>query len=205
MIKKTSKNRQLVYYSIIHTQEDLGTFSKVAEGITIERVGKQGLKYKLDQVNRVWKAISTSLEKLTLNYSKTRIYQDGLPFCGYETSIVTDLAKKGSINHQLILLLVAKGALLMGTEDPNLLMEEYRITQLLFNQYKISSEKEKEKLLLDSQSVLEKRDIYIASQINETLQQGETGILFIGALHSLTNYLQKDIQVIIPIKQHNYH
>ena len=62
-----------------------------------------------------------------LTPEKTRIYQDGLPICGFEERIVRELAKAGSSNHQLILRLLDQGAVLMGTEDSQLLMEEYEM------------------------------------------------------------------------------
>ncbi|MFH1293180.1 MAG: hypothetical protein ABIJ44_03520, partial [Pseudomonadota bacterium] len=48
-------------------------------------------------------------------------------------------------------------------------------------------------------SLLKRRDQYIAARINGTLLVGETGILFLGMLHSLGNWLDKDIRVRYPI------
>jgi hypothetical protein len=38
--------------------------------------------------------------------------------------------------------------------------------------------------------------IFIAHRINDTLGEGETGILFIGASHEILPLLSKDIEVI---------
>jgi pheromone shutdown protein TraB len=44
--------------------------------------------------------------------------------------------------------------------------------------------------------LLRRRDRFIAATINETLEQNETGILFIGAYHNLIKRLPKDITVV---------
>ena len=48
-------------------------------------------------------------------------------------------------------------------------------------------------------SLLKKRDKYIAHHINETLCATEIGILFIGMLYKLTPWLGKDIRVTYPL------
>jgi len=47
--------------------------------------------------------------------------------------------------------------------------------------------------------LLDRRNRFIAYRINTTLCTGETGILFLGMLHSLENLLNKDINVIYPV------
>jgi hypothetical protein len=54
-------------------------------------------------------------------------------------------------------------------------------------------------------ALIRKRDQYIADRIEQTLQIGETGILFLGMLHALENQLHKDIRVIYPVKLALYH
>lgn len=44
--------------------------------------------------------------------------------------------------------------------------------------------------------LLNKRDKFIAKRINETLNQGERGIIFIGAYHNIKKRLPKDIRII---------
>jgi len=43
--------------------------------------------------------------------------------------------------------------------------------------------------------LLGRRDRFIASRINRTLGEGETGILFIGAYHNIIHRLNNDIYV----------
>lgn len=131
-----------------------------------------------------------------------RLYQDGLPQCGRETEIVTELAAAGSPNHGLLLALMKRGATLMGTEDPDLLLEEYRLVQRV-----LAAKKPEEVARIEaheatrSRALLARRDAHIAKRINQSLQPGETGILFLGMLHSLQPLLAKDIAVTYPIHQ----
>jgi hypothetical protein len=46
-----------------------------------------------------------------------------------------------------------------------------------------------------SQLVLEKRDQFIAGRVDETLQAGEVGLMFLGLLHALERFLPPDIQM----------
>ncbi len=46
-----------------------------------------------------------------------------------------------------------------------------------------------------AQALLEKRDRYIPDRIDQTLKEGDTGVVFLGALHTLTG-LPPDIEVI---------
>jgi len=44
--------------------------------------------------------------------------------------------------------------------------------------------------------LLQRRDQFVAERINQTLKEGETGILFMGAHHKVLNFLPADIAVI---------
>ena len=52
------------------------------------------------------------------------------------------------------------------------------------------------KYRLAKNRLLRKRDNYIAKRIDETLTQGEVGILFLGAYHNIIPKLAKDIRLI---------
>jgi hypothetical protein len=56
------------------------------------------------------------------------IHLEGLPVCGHESEIVADLARAGSRNHRLLLRLREFGAIIMGTESAELLVEEYQLS-----------------------------------------------------------------------------
>ena len=51
------------------------------------------------------------------------------------------------------------------------------------------------KYRLIKKGLLKKRDNYIAKKIDETLNHGETGILFVGAYHDIIPKLAKKIQI----------
>jgi hypothetical protein len=126
-----------------------------------------------------------------------RVYQDGLPVCRHELEIVSELASAGNRNHGLLLKLQARGATLMGTESPELLVEEYQLAAAAFASGAAARTEVRQKQLRDA--LLEKRDRYIAARINGTLGAGESGILFMGMLHQVVRYLDSDIDVIYPL------
>jgi hypothetical protein len=93
-----------------------------------------------------------------------------------------------------------KGATIMGTESPELLTEEYDLVKRILaagNSVEAARIEAEQKSLSDA--LLKKRDRYIADRINSTLCPEETGIIFLGMLHSLNGLLDGDIQVIYPV------
>ena len=205
----TKKNRQkitartLIHIPIIHGEVDMGTLKESVYQASLQQLGVNDWKRKIDFVDNLWNEIEKIIDELSLSYEKVRIYQDGLPHCGMEVKIVTDIAKKGSRNHQLLLSLMRKGATIMGTESIELLIEEYNfVKQILAAE--ISSDAAKDKVLHESLSdtLLKRRDQFIADRINNTLGTGETGILFLGMLHSIDEFLAEDIRVVYPLSRY---
>ena len=130
------------------------------------------------------------------DFSNFRLFQDGLPICGKEPQIVNDLAKSGSTNNKLLLELMEKGARLTGTESASLLIEEYQLTRLAFSNLGEENPDFVRNREETAKRLLEKRDEFIARRIEETLLPGETGLVFLGALHSLKGKLPESIRVI---------
>ena len=194
--------RVLIYIPIIHTQADMGALARSVRRMTIQKLGRQAWKRNVDVIGRMWEEIRRTVEGWELRWENVRLYQDGLPRCGREAEIVADLARVGSPNHQLLLSLMKKGATLMGTESPDLLLEEYRLVQQI-----LAAEDPEEAARIEarhearSRSLLARRDQYIARRLNESLRAGETGLLFLGMLHSLDSRLAKDIRVDYPIRR----
>ncbi len=141
--------------------------------------------------------IETKLGQLNLTLDKVRIFQDGLPVSGKEVEIVTKLAEKGSRNHALILSLMKKGARIMGTESAELLLEEYEFEKKLLAAPNPQQDRRSD--IARSQDLVKRRDEFIAHRIDEALLEGETGLLFLGALHSPEHFLDKDIEVVYPM------
>lgn len=193
-------SRTLIYIPIIHNMVEMGSFGNSIRQRSLQKLGRKGLDRKVKMVNGMWTDIERIIDGLSLSYPKVRLYQDGLPVCGHVDEIVTELAKAGSRNYQLLLRLKKKGATIMGTESSELLVEEYQLAKQLLTQTDSLKEGKLEKSIKNlSYSLLKRRDIYIAEKINTTLQMGETGILFLGMLHSVENLFEKNIRVIYPI------
>jgi len=192
--------RNLVYIPIIHTQADMGALAESFRAIAIQRIGREKWKNNVVATERFWSGIRQEILKWDLPFPHVRLYQDGLPVCGCEADIVADLAKSGSPNHQLLVHLMERGATLMGTESPELLIEEYNLVQRVLaarSPKEASLIKEQQKTL--SQQILLKRDQFVSGRVNETLGVGETGVLFLGMFHSPRHWFAADIQVSYPI------
>ena len=150
-------------------------------------------------VEKMWEQIENAVASLPVSAGTVRVYQDGLPVCGHEQDIVLELAGAGSRNHRALLALQARGATLMGTENPELLVQEYQLATAGFASGVTVRTDVRQKQLRDT--LLEKRDRYIADRINGTLGAGESGILFMGMLHAVAKYLDADINVVYPLGQ----
>lgn len=178
----------------------MGALGPALKQALVKRLGQRWWELNADRVDRIWGEIESALLRLDLHYPRVRLYQDGLPICGRELAIVTELAAAGSRNHQLLLRLASRGATVMGTESAELLVEEYQLIRQL-----LAAEASKQSPAMGEPArhaltaeVLRKRDEFIAGRINATLLQGEIGILFLGVLHSFSSLLAADIKLTSP-------
>ena len=190
----TTAMRRLIYIPIIHSAVDLGSLSESAKAHYAKAVGEGIWSQREKAVGELWKHIQQSIQVLHLDYRSVRIYQDGLPVCGFEEKIVREVAEAGSCNHLLIVELLDRGAMLEGTEDPQLLMEEYEAQMRCMEQQSVSDQVRQERIR-QAESLLKARDASIAERIDATLKEGETGLIFLGALHRLDGLQSTDIQV----------
>ena len=193
----SDRKRILVYIPIIHTAADMGTLAPSIRGKKLSMLGRRGLARNAAMVEKMWQEIEGVASRLPVVPGTVRIYQDGLPICQHEQEIVSELAGSGSRNHKLLLQLQSRGARVMGTESPELLVEEYQLAKASLASGVTAEDDSRQRQLHDT--VLEKRDRFIADRINVTLSDGETGILFIGMLHSLSRFLDSDIRVTYPL------
>ncbi len=190
--------RRLFVIRIVHTPADMGSMS---EGLIKEGIAKLGREKWLENQKKIesfWNEVEKEINSLNLDYSKTRIYQDGLPCSGeLGLKIVTETADKGSRNYQIVRNLIEKGAAIEATESPELLRKEYEHIKAIVT---ASSEKEKAEAERRYEQIKDElmrgRDDYVANAIDITLKAGETGVLFIGAAHNVVLKLPKDIEVI---------
>ncbi len=190
--------KRVIHVPIVHGQADLGPIQERVKEAYIKKGGEAAWKASRQAVAQFWNDIEEVMNHLPLDYSKLRLYQDGLPVCGQEERIVRDLAQQGGANHRILLNLIGRGARIEGTEDPDLLREEYKLIMEGVsggerNGYRPTNTADNAAVLQD---LLERRDAFIAQRIANTLQEGETGLLFLGALHHAIERLPEAITVI---------
>jgi len=187
--------RTLLYVPIIHTSADLGSLAK-----DVTRRGVAGLGEDLWTQHRIavegfWKAIAVWFD--SVNVSGMKLYQDGMITDGeVGQKIVEAGVKAGSQNYELVDRLLRRGALLVKTEDFALVKQE-RDRLLAMTQTPSTTRKLIAflKYQFVKKRLLEKRDRFIAEQIAKTLPEAQTGILLIGAYHTVRPQLPADIQV----------
>lgn len=180
--------RLLQIIPILHTDRDLGQLAEKARQVTSASQGPDAWTQKQQVINDLWSQIASFVHQLPANLNNYRVYQDGLPICDQEERIVADLAAQGNLNHQLLQTLRSRGAHIMGTESPQLLLEEYLLARGAPRSPETAAQ------------LLQRRDAFIAARIDATLQAHESGLLFIGMLHRVETQLPADIQVSYPCR-----
>jgi hypothetical protein len=188
--------RTLIYVPVVHSEVDLGSLAEELRRRFEEAFGAEAWQRRFASVEAMWEGLRRMLLALPLDFPRTRLYQDGLPVCGRESEIVRELSAGASRNHQLLAELMKRGATLMGTEDPELMIAEYRRIQKLVQ---AGREQAPDSLVLElrreGEALLERRDAFIARRIDETLGAGETGILFLGLLHRVDELLDGSFEI----------
>jgi len=189
--------RKLFLIRIVHTATDMGTMS---DGLMKEGMAKMGTeKWLLNQkkIEQFWDDLEKEIDGLDLDYSRTRIYQDGLPCSGdLGLRIVRETADKGSRNYQIVRKLIDRGAKIEATENPQLLRKEYEHIKAI-----LTAQTEEEKAAAVNSydkikdELIKERDAFIAKAIDITLKEDEAGVLFIGAFHNVLPMVAKDIEV----------
>lgn len=188
--------RRLIYIPVIHARIDLGSSAAlIADESTMGQSSTVRQEWET-AIQGSWKTLEGEIPRLPLDWPKVRLYQDGLPVCGREREIVSELAGQGSANYGILESLVHQGANLEGTEDPRLLLQERSAIKRI---EEARDYDEKASAVSDyraaAASLLEDRDRSIADRITLTLRDGETGLLFIGMLHRVDRWLPESIAV----------
>lgn len=178
--------RRLLYcIPIVHTEADLGS---LAPGVRRQLGGAEAeWKRKQAAIAEFWKGVRAWCDRLPSKLEGFRLYQDGLPVCGSEASIVAELAAGASPNHVLLQDLVRRGAALEGTESPGLLLEEYELAKASLAGAPTDPAR--------ARRILTQRDEFIATRIETTLKRGETGLLFVGMLHDVLSKIPQSIDI----------
>jgi len=188
--------RKLFYIPIIHTSADMGSLSKAVTERGINQLGENIWSEHVATVHKFWDSIADYCASLPAGGMK--IYQDGLVADGeIGAKIVAAGAQAGSRNYEIVQELVRRGAQIVRTEDFRLVLEERnRLLAIVQTQTFGAKILALFKYRLIKRRLLNRRDEFIARRIGETLSDGETGILFIGADHRVQPNLPNDIKVI---------
>lgn len=193
-----SNGRMLLQIPIVHTDADMGRLAEPFGQAAAARLGVSAWQRHLTEVQRLWDATEQAVLGLGLDYGALSLYQDGLPVCDREDALVDELAATGSRNHLLLQRLRGLGATLVGSESPELLVEEYALARQVLEAGPSTATQTDARRALAA-DLLERRDRFIAQRIAATLAPGGTGLLFIGALHDVAPWLPADIGVNYPI------
>ena len=179
--------RTLIWIKTLHEETDLGSVATAAR----DRWSGESWREHQEEIRRHWGRIREDLAGLRLDLAHTKLYHDSLALEGQAArKMVEDLAAAGSANYTLVLEMMRKGAVLVRTEDPALLMEEYSLIR--------SEGADPERSL----KLLALRDEYIAGRIAATLGPCGTGVLFLGAAHNVRPYLPPDAHVVeVPVQR----
>jgi len=187
--------RTLLYVPIIHTSADLGSLAKDVDRRGLENFGENTWRNHLRTIDGFWDALSLYFD--SINVSGAKIFQDGMVADrDVGLNIVEEGKKSGSKNYQLVSKLLQRGAILMKTEDFNLVKKE-RDRLLKMIRAKTTVEKLFGLIIYKStkKMLLNQRDESIAQRIDKALHEDETGILFIGAYHNIKPRLPRDIKI----------
>lgn len=178
--------RQLIIIPSAHTYADMGTLrDRIPHDEGYEAA-----------VTKYWAEVFRYLHGLGKKVTHVKVYQDGLPNTSIDLIGKIIDETKGA-NYEILRWLRQQGANILGTEDPNLLKEEYQSLHAITAS---QNDLAKVEYLKKSSLILEERDDYIARRIKNTLHNGETGILFIGVAHNVGQLLPEDMQISEPEK-----
>jgi hypothetical protein len=189
--------RKLIVIRIVHAPSDMGSASGALEKAGISTLGRVRWQENQKKIESFWLELEKEVDDLGLDVGKLRIYQDGLPCAGaLGERIVRETAARGSKNYQIVQKLMDRGAKIEATESADLLRQEYGYIKALL-EAKTDEERRtaEERYNQVKDKLLEDRDLFIAGAIDASLKEGETGLLFIGASHSVLPKIAGDIEV----------
>lgn len=176
-------------------ESDLGSAGAAVDSRSAALVGKEKWAKHRETVDKFWAHLAHYFD--SLDAANLKIYQDGLPADGeLGRRIIEEAARRGSKNYQIILNLMKRGAEVVKSESPSLLMEEYKqVAQLADSKLAVERTTAPDDYELRRALLMKERDRFVAKTINETLEAGEIGVLFMGSHHNVLRYLAQDIAV----------
>lgn len=186
----------LYYVPIIHSIQDYGSLKSPIQKAFMEQLGETAFNRLQKNINEFWEIVEKRIEEKITEMQGLIIYHDSFPV-GDRKKVLALFGhmrqdNPESPNFRLIKKLIDQGAMLVGTEDMNLILKQLKLYQLAAE---AGSREEQKKILaanaLCSQEITKLRDEFIAKRINETLPELGQGILFIGRDHDVISQLHK--------------
>jgi hypothetical protein len=157
-------------------------------------------KERRNAIKDQWKRIIAWNDHLPADLRNFRIYHDGLLADISKEAMLKEVKKCRKVMslENVVWQLLKKGAKIEGTED-RFLFYLFGYLLDLIRIVKTTPESNAKKTLLKAldiglDKVLEKRDQFIAGQIDRTLLTGETALLYIGDAHDVESHLPKTIK-----------
>jgi hypothetical protein len=188
--------RKLYLIPIIHMSADMGAVALALDKRATAELGQELWQKHQEVVSSFWDSINRFFDSLDVNGFK--VYQDGLVANGAEgLRIVREGISQGSKNYQIIGKLLERGAVLVKTENLTLVKQECSHIMKMAGSKSLKERGAAAfRYKLAQSRLLKQRDYFIANRIGETLGEGETGILFIGAYHNIIPNLPADVKVV---------
>lgn len=186
----------LYYVPIIHSVEDYGSLGPAIKNAFIAKTGQAMFDELQKEIHAYWEIVEERIDEAIPDAQGLIIYHDGFP-AGDREKILTLFGhmhsdNPESPNFQLVEKLLARGAVLEGTEDMNLVVQQLKIYQ---RAAEAPCPDEQAKILAAesacSKEILKLRDVFIAKRIHDTLPDSRKGILFIGRDHNVVTELKK--------------
>jgi len=188
--------RLLYHVPIIHAITDYGSLASSFEAAWTRDVGQDVFQKKQKQIEDFWRLAENKINRLINDFSGAIIYQDSFPVGSREKLskffelMIVDRPK--SPNFQLIQKLLKKGAILEGTEDRNLIVEQVEIYKAIA---RAATPEEQRVVLIETEErsieITKLRDQFIARRIYGTLPKNGRGLIFIGRAHDVVSELKK--------------
>ncbi|MEI6456061.1 MAG: hypothetical protein WCO93_07215, partial [bacterium] len=117
--------RTLIHIPVIHSGADMGSMADELSKKGISEFGKDFWQKHVETVNTYWDIIKLCCDKVKIDKGTVRIYQDGMVAEGELASkIIEESARAGSRNYEIVSGLIQKGAVIMQTEDLDLVKKE---------------------------------------------------------------------------------
>jgi hypothetical protein len=187
--------RKLYLVPIIHIGADMGSVASVLDERAAAGLGRELWQKHKEVASGLWNSIAQFFDSVDVNGFK--VYQDGLVADSADgLRLIREGISQGSKNYEIVGKLLRRGAVLVKTEDLGLVKQEHAyITRIASSKSLKDREAAALSYKLVQNKLLRQRDDFITRRIKETLSEGETGILFIGASHEILSRLPTDIQV----------